>query len=103
MTNNAILGGIIKPGRPIAPPIRRYFRADRPFHYEIRSTKENLSLFVGIIFALTSASINPQPPPIFKVDRPFHVKIIRTQNSPNKDSSDAKLELFTAHVVDPSV
>ncbi|XP_014606418.1 PREDICTED: serine protease inhibitor 3/4-like isoform X5 [Polistes canadensis] len=44
----------------------------------------------------------PPPPPIFKVDRPFHVKIIRMKNFANDNPSSTKLELFTAHVVDPS-
>ncbi|XP_043499826.1 serine protease inhibitor 3/4-like isoform X4 [Polistes fuscatus] len=56
----------------------------------------------GIIFAVPTSLNIPPPPPIFNVNRPFHVKIIRTENFSNNDSSNKKLEMFTAHVVDPS-
>lgn len=43
----AILGGIVRPVRPGLPVRRAIFKVDRPFHFVIRSTYNNLLLFIG--------------------------------------------------------
>lgn len=47
----AILGVVVIPAQP-GPPRWAIFKADRPFHFVIKSANNNLSLFIGTVSEL---------------------------------------------------
>ncbi|XP_015190274.1 PREDICTED: serine protease inhibitor 3/4-like isoform X2 [Polistes dominula] len=57
----------------------------------------------GTLTRHSSSLKRPPPAPIFIVDHPFYVKIIRAEDISNKNSSNTRLEMFIAHVIDPLI